>query len=198
MSLPTLTMRLREATETGHFTEFLYDDGSNDEVLVCAVHGGRIEPVTGEQAIELTSRLETASCWGCLGYDEEAEEFDQWHPTSTDITADDYPLLKEIADRRFEIVISLHGLGNDKVLVGGDIDPGIKQHVRDRLAKVVTHPVETVSEGPYGGTNPDNFVNWLAREGKGGLQLEQSRTVRDNEGDVVTTVLEHLVTENVL
>lgn len=193
-------MRHRDVTDTGLLTEFLYDDGTNDNTVVCAAHGGGIEPGTAEQAIELATNLPQASCWGCMGYDEELNEYDLWHDQmhSTAITAEEYPLLDEIADRGFETVISFHGLGQDKVLVGGDLDPDVKEHVRSRLAEVVTHPVETVSTGQYAGTHPENFVNWLCQEGHGGLQLEQSRRVRDHEGDAVVSVLENLVTEGII
>ncbi|ELY42984.1 poly-gamma-glutamate hydrolase family protein [Natronorubrum tibetense] len=190
------THRLAE-TDTGHYTELLSDNGSNDEVLVCAAHGGHVEPGTAEQALDLAARLPQASCWACLGYDRQGSPFELWHPPSSAFSPDDYPLLAEIADRGFETVVSFHGLGDDRVLVGGGIDAGTKRAVSDRLENVVTPPVEPVSTGPYAGVSSNNFVNWLARDG-GGLQLEQSRTVRIDERDAVNSVLEGLLEAGVL
>lgn len=195
MARPTITTRPLESTETGHLTELLYDDGSNDEVLVCAAHGGEVEPGTAEQALELATRLPTASCWACLGYDER-DAFDEWHPPSSAIGPEEYPLLAEIADRGFETVISLHGLSDDRVLVGGGIDADAKRAVASRLEAALTLPVETVSDGPYAGASPNNFVNWLAADG-GGLQLEQGLPVREREADAVVSTLEAALADGV-
>ncbi|MFC4544234.1 poly-gamma-glutamate hydrolase family protein [Halosolutus amylolyticus] len=198
--MPGSTFRTHtiERTETGELTELLYDDGANDEVLVCAAHGGRVEPGTAEQAVDLAARLPNASCWACLGYDEIRSEFDLWHPPSSAIAPDEYPLLGEIADRGFETVISLHGLGDDRVVVGGRIDEGSKGLVADRLARAVSHPVEAVDGGPYGGVSPNNFVNWLATGDRGGLQLEQSVRTRFEDADAVVAELVALVREGAL
>jgi phage replication-related protein YjqB (UPF0714/DUF867 family) len=195
---PTLTTQPLEITDTGHLTELLYDDGVTDEFLVCAAHGGRVEPGTVEQAIELATRLADAACWATMGYDDEAEEFEQWHPASTAYDPADYPLLKRIVDRGFGTVISLHGLADDGVLVGGGIEPGVRRRVRDHLDAALPVTVETVTSGPYAGVHPENFVNWLAAGERGGLQLEQGPGVRDDASDVVTDVLADLAADGVL
>lgn len=192
---PTLTTQPLEVTDTGHLTELLYDDGVTDDVLVCAAHGGRVEPGTAEQAVELAARLPDAACWATLGYDEVAEEFELWHPASTSYVPGDYPLLERIADRGFGTVISLHGLADEGVLVGGGVEPAVRRLVRDRLDAVLPVDVETRASGPYAGVHPDNVVNWLAGEGRGGLQLEQGQGVRDEASDAVVDVLEELVRE---
>ncbi|MFC4436825.1 MULTISPECIES: poly-gamma-glutamate hydrolase family protein [Natrialbaceae] len=197
MARSTITTRPLEVTETGHLTELLYDDGSSDEVLICAAHGGRVEPGTAEQALELATRLPAASCWTRLGYADEGDAFDLWHPPSSAIDPESYPLLEEIADRGFETVISLHGLADDRVLVGGGIDDDTKRAVASRLETAVTLSVETVSDGPYAGASPNNFVNWLAADG-GGLQLEQGLTVREREADAVASTLETALAEEIL
>lgn len=195
MSTRHITTHPLDVTPTGHRTEFLYDDGTNQDVLVCAAHGGRIEPGTAEQAIELATRLPAATCWACLGYDDESDEFERWHPPSTAIDPDGYPLLADIADRRFHRVVSLHGLADEGLLVGGGIAPEIKQLVGDRLDAVVAPETRTVSSGEYAGVHPDNFVNWLAKEG-GGLQIEQGPSVRTDQGDAVVAELARLLTDN--
>ena len=198
MSRPTFRTRRLEETDTGQYTELLYDDGETDEVLVCAAHGGRIEPGTAEQAVELAARLPEASCWACLGYDDERNPFDLWHPASSAVSPDEYPLLGEIADRGFRRVVSFHGLGDERGLVGGGIDAATKRRVSDRLADAVTAPVKPVSDGRYAGVSPKNFVNWLSRDGAGGLQLEQGRAVRDDQRRAVVAALEELFEEGVL
>ena len=198
MTRPTVTTRRLEQTETGRYTEYLYDDGKTDEVLVCAAHGGQVEPGTAEAAIELATRLPDAACWACFGYDDERSAFDRYHPPSSSFSPAEYPLLGRIADRGFETVISLHGLGDDRVVVGGGIDAAVKRRVGARLDEAVEPPVETASDGPYAGVSPRNFVNWLARDGRGGLQLEQSPAVRETERDAVVGTLEALVADGSL
>ena len=184
-------------TETGHLTEVLYDDGVTADLAVCAAHGGAVEPGTGEQALELATRS-GATCWGCFGYDGDLGAFDAFHPASSDIDPATYDLLGRIADRGFETVISLHGLAEDRVLVGGGVDGDVKRRVRERLADALSTPVAVAApDGQYAGTDDANFVNWLAADG-GGLQLEQGQTARSDESDAVLEELENLLAEGIL
>jgi len=175
-------------TESGHLTEFLYDDYENENVLVCAAHGGRVEPGTGELAVELATRLPAATCWATFGFDEEVGAYDRWHPPSKSYDPNEYPLLDVIADRGFETVLSIHGLGDDEVLVGGRVDRAIKRAVADRLDGALSIPARPVSDGEYGGTHPENFVNWLAADGTG-LQIELGEAARGEEADAVLDAL---------
>ncbi len=184
-------------TETGHLTELLYDDGENDDILVCAGHGGAVEPGTAEQAVELAVTA-GVTCWATLGYDEAVGAFEAYHPPSSSITAETYELLGAIAERGFETVVSLHGLDDDQVLVGGDLPVETKATVRDRLDSTLSIPVAVADEnGEYAGTAADNFVNWLA-DGGGGLQLEQGETARTTESDLVVETLQKLVETGVV
>jgi phage replication-related protein YjqB (UPF0714/DUF867 family) len=175
-------------TDSGHLTEFLYDDYENDDVLVCAAHGGRVEPGTGELAVELATRLPEATCWATFGFDDDVGAYDRWHPPSKSFDPEEYPLLSVVADRGFETVLSIHGLGDDEVLVGGRVDHVLKTDVVDRLDAVLSTPVSPVSDGDYGGTHPENFVNWLAADGAG-LQVELGETARQAETDELLSVL---------
>jgi phage replication-related protein YjqB (UPF0714/DUF867 family) len=188
---PTIRTQPFEVTGSGHLTEFLYDDGHNDGTLVCAAHAGDVEPGTGEQAIELATRL-GATCWACFGYDDDVGAFDAFHPPSSEMSPAEYPLLDTIADRGFETVLSLHGLGDERVLVGGGVEAGVKRRVREALDASLSIDVETVSEGRYAGQSPDNFVNWLAADGRG-LQLEQGKTARAGQSDATLDVLASLL-----
>jgi len=182
-------------TGSGHLTEFLYDDYETDDTLVCAAHAGRVEPGTGELAVELATRLPDAACWATFGFDDEVGAYDRWHPPSKSFDPDEYPLLDVIADRGFETVLSIHGLGDDEVLVGGRVDPAIKAEVADRLDAALSIPAEPVSDGDYGGTHPENFVNWLAADGAG-LQVELGETAREAESETVLVVLDGILRKN--
>jgi len=188
---PTISTTVIDDTESGQLVELLYDDGANDETLICAAHGGAVEPGTAELALELATQLSGTSCWTCLGYDTAVGAFDQYHPPSSAITRTEYPLLDDIGDRDFGTVLSLHGLGDEMVLVGGGTDTATKQRVRDALDGVLSAPVEIAEEGEYAGANPDNFVNWLAADG--GVQLELAPTVRSQETDVLLSELAALL-----
>ncbi len=195
MTRPTIRTHPVEVTATGHLIEFCYDDGENDGTLVCAAHAGDVEPGTGEQAVELATRL-GASCWACFGYDDEGA-FDAFHPPSSEISPDEYPLLGGIADRGFARVLSLHGLDGEGVLVGGGIEEHVKRAVRDRLADALTVDVSVVSTGEYAGTSPGNFVNWLAT-GAGGVQLELSTRVRADESGALLDALAGLLRDGTI
>lgn len=179
-------------TETGHVVELLYDDGESDDTLVCALHGGNVEPGTAEGALELATRLPDATCWARLGYDD-GGAFEAWHPPSKAVRPVDHPLLAEVAGRRFDTVLSLHGRADEEVVVGGAADPTRKGTVRDRLSDALPVPVRTAAEGPYGGVHPDNPVNWLAA-GEGGIQLELAPSARGEHAAAVRETLAELVT----
>lgn len=183
----TFATRPIEVADDAHLLELRYDDGENDGIAVCAGHGGDVEPGTAETAVELATRLPAATCWATLAEAEDSA-FDRFHPASTAIAPEDYPLLAEIADRGFETVVSLHGLSDDEVLVGGGIDDGTKERVATRLDEALSAPVAVAPPGEYGGTHPENFVNWLAADG-GGLQLELGPTARSEEAPAVRSVL---------
>jgi phage replication-related protein YjqB (UPF0714/DUF867 family) len=185
---PQITTRPVAVTDSGHLTEFLYDDAENDDLLVCAGHAGDVEPGTGELAVELAMVLSNATCWACFGHDDDVGAYDAWHPPSKAISPDEYPLLDRISDRGFDTVVSLHGLDGDEVLVGGATTEAFKSEIRDALDSALSLPVRTVSDGPYGGTHPENFVNWLAAD-SGGLQLELGGVARADESGAVSEVL---------
>lgn len=184
-----------EVTDTGHLIELLFDDGTNDDVLLCAGHGGAVEPGTAELAVELATGIDRASCWVTLGYEADGSAFDSWHPPSTAIEPERYPLLAEIADRGFDTVCSIHGLADDEVIVGGAVDGDRKAAVAELLDDALSVPVSVSTEGAYAGRHPGNFVNWLAGDGRG-LQLELGPTARGDDAatvsGVVRTVLQEL------
>lgn len=176
-----------ETTDTGHLSELLYDDGEQEEMLVCAGHGGAVEPGTAELALELATRT-TASCWATLGYEDSGSAFETFHPPSTALQPERYPLLDRIADRGFDRVLSIHGLAEEAVLVGGAVDERIKQRAVDALEESLSLPVRVATESEYAGTHPENFVNWLAADGCG-LQLELGPAARGSDADATRSGL---------
>jgi len=187
-----ISTRPVEVDETAHLIELLYDDGSHDETVICAGHGGAVEPGTAELALELAMADESATCWATLGYEGDGSAFDRFHPPSKAINPPEYPLLGEIADRGFAHVLSIHGLADDEVIVGGATDGETKTGVAERLGDVLSVPVRVANGGQYAGTHPENFVNWLAASDRG-LQLELGPTARSDEAEelkrAVTAVL---------
>jgi len=190
-----LATRHLAETDAGHQTELLYDDGANDEVLVCAPHGGGVEPGTAETALGLATGLGGTTCWARLGYHEDSA-FDAWHTPSTEIDPEDHPLLSRIADRAFDTVVSVHGLADDGVLVGGAAPEQRKQALASGLAAAVDATVRTVDSGPYGGVSPDNVANRLAADGC--LQIEAGPSVRGDPTDPIRTVVATLLREGSL
>lgn len=184
-----ISTRTIEVTETGHLVEFLYDDGEQRDTLICAGHGGAVEPGTAELALELATAHEKTSCWATLGFEGEGSAFERWHPPSTKLKPAEYPLLGDVADRGFDRVLSLHGLGDDEVLVGGRIERERKERMATRLDDALSVPVRVSTNGKYSGTHPENFVNWLAGDGRGGLQLELGPTVRTEEISALRSAL---------
>lgn len=185
-----ISTRPIETGETAHLTELLYDDGENDDTLVCAGHGGAVEPGTAELALEVATGSD-ASCWATLGYESEGSAFERFHPPSTAIGADRYPLFGEIADRGFDRVLSLHGLADNEVLVGGAVDERTKRRAVAHLDGALSVPVDTASEAAYAGTHPENFVNSLAAAG--GLQLELGPTARGPGAEATRAALLELL-----
>jgi Phage-related replication protein len=192
-----LTTHPVEVTPTGHLVELLYDDGETDGLLFCAGHGGDVEPGTAELGLELATGHETAACWATLGQESGGGAFDSWHPPSTSITPAEYPLLDSIADRGFQTVVSIHGLADDEILVGGAVDERVKTRVARHLDADVSVPVAVASDGQYAGTHPENFVNWLAND-DAGLQFELGPTARGPAADTLERSVRSLLDAGLL
>lgn len=187
--------RVLAEDDTGRLEEVLLDDGDNERVLVCAPHGGEIEPHTDEQARMVAQRLGSrASCWVCRGSTGgDVGAFDRWHVTSTAIEPADFPLLAEIAHRGFDRVVSFHGLdARNGVLVGGLAPRAEKRRLETALDDRLPVTVRAVSAGHTAGVSRDNLVNWLSGR-RGGIQLEQGRETRDEHWPAVAATVATVV-----
>ena len=185
--MQTTTVTLDE-NSTGEFTETLIDDGENDELLVCAPHGGHIEPGTAKQARYVAKQLGSCcTAWICEGTSSKSA-FDEWHVPSVEISTVQFPLLRRIVHRGFKHVVSFHGCTPDKLIVGGRADFRTRVALVKKLAGGVDFPTELSFGGSYGGVSPYNIVNWLA-DSFGGLQVEQGRKIRDKYWKAVATTV---------
>lgn len=165
---------------------------THTDVVVCAPHGGVIENYTDEEADLFSARLalhhsKNCSCWVACGWQDAIGAFDAWHITSTDISRASFELLDQIGDRGFCYAVSFHGFSEDSIMVGGGASSTLKNEVKTAIENAVNgaYDVEVVSSGPYGGVDPDNFVNWLTRGGSGGVQIEQPYGARQNYGQAI-------------
>lgn len=175
------------------YGEFL--DESNDthsDIVVCAPHGGIIENYTDEMADWMHARLtshhsKNSSCWTACGWQSKIGAYDAWHITSSDISRESFSLLDGIGDRSFTYAVSFHGFGEDDIYVGGGASSTLKNEVKTAIENAVgtAYDVVVVSSGPYGGVDPDNFVNWLTSGGSGGVQIELPYNARRDYGQAI-------------
>jgi phage replication-related protein YjqB (UPF0714/DUF867 family) len=179
------------------FGEFL-DETSNTHtgLVVCAPHGGLIEAYTDAQAERVFDQLDTldkdVTSWRCKGWQSVIGASDAWHITSTEISRDSFPYLDQIGDRGFSYAVSFHGYGEQEIAVGGGASTALKQEIADAIQIAVgeAYDVVVVNDGPYGGTSPNNFVNWLTASGNG-VQIEQPYNARRDFGtDIADAVAE--------
>lgn len=172
-----------EAEARSEFVERLVD-GGGDGLVVLAPHGGAIEARTDDQAERLTAALGGASSWICKGWREGGGAFDRWHIRSTDLDPRSFAGLGKIAGRGFAYAVAFHGMTSaDGVLIGGGGPLWLKQQVAAAIRGVIGKGTEVgiaTTADLYDGDRSDNLVNWITAGGVGGVQVEQSRAVRDH------------------
>ena len=189
--------------ENNEFGEFLDETGASHQgLVVCAPHGGIIENYTDEQAERVFDQLDGAgkdvSAWRCKGWQSEIGAYDAWHITSTEIDQASFPYLDQIAERNFGYAVAFHGYGEADIAVGGGASAAFKTQIASAIQAAVgeAYDVTVVTDGPYGGTSPDNLVNWLTAAGNG-VQIEQPYGARRDYGqaiaDAVASVFEGLL-----
>lgn len=179
-------------SDSGSLEEVLIDDGLNTEILVCAPHGGVIEPKTEDQARRVASLLgEKCSAWICSGTSSKSA-FDEWHIPSTNIHPAQFPLLRRMVSRGFETVVSFHGCTKEKIFVGGRVSWNVKKELAERFQQRVDVPARATQVGSYAGQSRFNVVNWLADDFQG-IQIEQGRNVREKYWEeIANAVVDHL------
>jgi phage replication-related protein YjqB (UPF0714/DUF867 family) len=190
------TMSDKKAKENGEFIERLRDDGAHTGLIVIAPHGGQIEEHTDEQAQRVADSLagKPVSFWLCKGFKGPLSgAFDAWHITAGDIHPGSFPLLNSVFCRRFSFAVAFHGLtpgAHDvDVLVGGMVSPDLKDQIASTISnKLAGSNISVRVAGPddvFNGDDPSNLVNRLTIGGRNGVQIEQSLSARDSQGDKI-------------
>lgn len=196
--IPHPTYTDAEALSNSEFVERL-DDGSNDDLVICAPHGGMIENWTDEMAERMASQLSAKSptCWRCKGWKSGGGAYERWHITSTDISKHSFPLLDSISGRDFGHAVSFHGWSEDDVVIGGTETGQVMCDVRNAIATALSGSGIDVVINRSVGDHQDNFVNWLTQNGGGGLQIELPSEARTNHwqaiADAVAAVYDDLI-----
>jgi len=175
-----------EAKSRGGLFERLDDDGAHTGLLILAPHGGQLEPPTDLQALRVFDKLRgrPVSTWRCEGYHPNGGKaaFDRWHITSTEIREAGFPLMAQLADRRFRFAVSFHGMTDDRVLIGGAAPIRLRTEIRDAIRHALGKSKAAVDLAlpgdPKGGRDPKNIVNRYAKAG--GVQIEQSLRARQD------------------
>ncbi|MFV8756351.1 poly-gamma-glutamate hydrolase family protein [Nannocystaceae bacterium ST9] len=170
-----------EAQAQGELVERLIDDGNETGLIAIAPHGGAIEFNTDRQA-EAVSLALGCSAWICKGWKVGGGAYDRWHITSTKISPRSFPALGQVANRGFAYCVAFHGIATGGVLIGGAAPVELKQMVQAAILERLPDPSIAVTIATpldlYNADSPSNVVNWLTADGLGGLQIEQSATVR--------------------
>ena len=179
-----------------------------ESYVFLAPHGGEIEPGTDEQAIAAHGVLSQSSyAWYSLGWRKAKGAKNHWHITSTDISRYSFPELDKIGPKAnnlfngFTWAVAFHGMSDKAkpytIYVGGTPDTQCaRTHVRDALANLMAgegNDVEVeITENvntPLKGADARNIVNWMSLNGERGIQLEQTKDVRDDYGTAVATTV---------
>jgi phage replication-related protein YjqB (UPF0714/DUF867 family) len=172
-----------DAREQSEFVERLIDDGVHSGLLVVAAHGGMIELNTDLQAEHLASIMSGVSSWICKGWRDPDRAYTRWHVSSLHLSPNSFAGLGAIAHRGFKHVVSFHGMSEEGVIIGGRAPVGLREDLRAAIADAIADPSVPVvvagGNGPHGGLDPENFVNWLTADGESGIQIEQSTMVRN-------------------
>jgi phage replication-related protein YjqB (UPF0714/DUF867 family) len=171
-----------EAEAADEFVERLVDNGNNTDLVVIAPHGGIIERNTDRQAELVTAELGCSS-WICKGWKAGGGGYDRWHITSTKISPRSFPGLGVIANRGFAYAVAFHGMSAPGILIGGAAPEELKELVQAAILDELSDPnIDVVIAEPgdaNSGMSAQNVVNWLTADGFGGIQLEQSPSVRN-------------------
>lgn len=178
-----------ELEAQNEYGEFLDEsDDTHIGLVICAPHGGVIENCTDEQAERCYNQLngKDVTCWRAKGWNSAIGAYDAWHITSTEISRTSFHKLDQIGDRDFTYAVAFHGFSESDIAVGGAAPLALKQEIATAIQNAVgsAYTVNVVTSGPYAGTSPDNFVNWLT-SGNGGVQIEQPYGARRDYGEAI-------------
>src|SRR5262245_24748285 len=171
------------------FFEVAEDHRTQTYFIAIAPHGGDIEKHTDDEAEylrgELTSNGYPATTWICKGFGDGLKRaFDRWHITSTDLNPASFPLLSEIATRKFCHGVAFHGFSkrpeDADLYIGGGASGRLKRAIRKELVAAnlpLQIRIATEDDDPkFQGRKAENLINRLAAQG---IHIEQSSEARE-------------------
>ena len=189
-----------------------------DNYVFLAPHGGSIEPGTDEQAQAAHAHSfphqngtfemsDHSFAWSLKGFRSGGGAHDHFHIASTDIGRSSFPkldLLGPKADNLFNgfpYAVAFHGMKEKSakytIYVGGASSTCVRDQVIATLTSVLANENDvSVVHSPdpkLAGDSEYNLVNWLTLGGAGGIQLEQTRDVRDDYGPEVARAVAELL-----
>ena len=182
-------------TAHGTLTETV-QAGPHTDVVVLAPHGGSIEPQTAVQAQQLASCIDCPA-WFCRGTTTtDRSAFSEFHTPSHKLTAEQFPTVQQITDTEPSLAVSIHGMKESGVYIGGRITRTLQEELRSVLRQRLpdTVPVEIHNRGSYAGVLRSNIVNRVTASGRHGLQLEQGWDVRHRHTDVCPQAVADVLT----
>lgn len=203
--VPDNTLGVEAARRRNEFTETAHVESYRSSVLALAYHGGDIEANTDESAWWFHKKCKEhgvdADVYTARGFGK--DNFGRWHVGSSSMHLRSFPLLRDVASRQYDLVVSFHlhdvtDPDRPKVLVGGRVSDGLRERTATRLDDALPAKYEYVTDrdahSMMGGSHR-NLVNWLSRSGEDGLQIEVtpriSQTKRKTVGrEVALAVLE--------
>jgi len=169
------------------FDEVLIDYSDTSFLLSCSPHGGMIEKKTAEQTILLEDLVRNCSAWFCRGFKDGSGADKEFHVTSTKLHEESLRFLPELCERQFEYAVSFHGCKEDGIKIGGGASRQLKYGMKEYIDEFVECSVEVVFEGKYAGIDEMNFIN---RVSDNGIQLEQSKEVREDSWRTVVRAVQ--------
>ena len=138
-------------------------------ITIIAPHGGKIEPGTSDIAKKIATGSFNFYCFEGL----KKKNNQSLHITSHNF---DEPMAVKLISRS-HVVVAIHACkGNEKYVVLGGLDKGLKSFIADELGSRGI-PVSK-GHGNFKGQRPDNICNRGAT--KKGVQLEITRGLRDD------------------
>jgi len=164
-------------------------------IIVTAPHCGGIEVNTFDVGGKLVDLL-NCDWWNFSAHQKGGGTFNRWHITSADINTG-FQKLKEIKDKDWQHCISIHGyegkVSGDPLLIGGRGPDKLKKHIAwyldkhlpDERSYDLAIAFESDEWQDYNGFKTNNFVNYLTKNGDGGIQYELPRDCRDNHAEEV-------------
>ncbi|MFP2924591.1 poly-gamma-glutamate hydrolase family protein [Pyxidicoccus sp. 3LG] len=188
-------------------------------VAYAAPHGGEVEPGTDEQivALDISDTDPRNAYWAVLGEMNAPDggspsgASDHWHITSSDLSQHSFQGLRDLRTLSYSYAVSFHGFTGgsipEDVIVGGNETPAF----RNSVARILEHevavrhnrfdldavaPPANCDDGclyrELAGQSTTNFVNVLPTSGRG-LQLEQTRATRDNQGTTIARAVKSVM-----